>query len=90
MADTLREKLQGAQGDSEFLITVVADIRGFSTFSKIHESPDIAMYIKRFYIQLMDNFFTNAHFFKPTGDGMLMAFPYKEDSLKDVSSKVIE
>ena len=40
-----RESLDTAEGHSEFIIVVVVDIRGFSAFSKRHESPDTAMYI---------------------------------------------
>jgi hypothetical protein len=46
------DALVDAQGRSEFVIVVVADIRGFSRFSTVNESPNIAMFIKRFYLQL--------------------------------------
>ena len=85
----LRDLLAEAQGKSEFVIAVVADVRGFSTFSKQHESTDIAMFIKRFYMRLMDDYFSKAGFFKTKGDGLLMTFPYSESNLQDVAHYVI-
>lgn len=85
----LRDQLAEAQGKSEFVIVVVADVRGFSAFSKRHESTDIAMFIKRFYMRLMDDYFAEAGFFKTKGDGLLMTFPYSETNLQQVSRYVI-
>jgi class 3 adenylate cyclase len=89
MAQTFAEALIDAQGRSEFVIVVVADIRGFSAFSTTNESPNIAMFIKRFYLQLINKYFKGANFVKPTGDGLLMTFPYSEQSLLKVSERVI-
>ncbi len=85
-ADSLVE----AQGRSEFVVVVVADIRGFSRFSTINESPNIAMFIKRFYLQLINQYFKTANFIKPTGDGLLMTFAYDEKNLADVCARIIE
>src|SRR5947207_7860116 len=89
MAHTFAEALVDAQGRSEFVIVVVADIRGFSKFSTTNESPNIAMFIKRFYLQLINKYFKEANFVKPTGDGLLMTFPYSERNLLAVSENVI-
>jgi class 3 adenylate cyclase len=89
MPQTFAEALVDAQGRSEFVIVVVADIRGFSAFSTTNESPNIAMFIKRFYLQLINRYFKDANFVKPTGDGLLMTFPYSEKNLFAVSEKVI-
>ena len=48
------------------------------------------MLIKRFYLQLIDEYFTKATFFKPTGDGMLIVFPYGEKTLRTMAAEVIE
>jgi len=87
--EKLRCALENAQGISEFVIVVVCDVRGFSDFSTLHESPDIAMYIKRLYLQLLTKYFPTAKFAKPTGDGLLLIFPYTEDSLQVVAKQVI-
>ena len=74
----LRDLLAESQGRSEFVIVVVTDVRGFSAFSKRHESTDIAMFIKRFYMRLIDDYFSKASFFKTKGDGLLLASPIQK------------
>lgn len=90
MIKSFSKQLGNAQGKSEFVIVVVCDIRGFSSFSTIHESPDIAMFIKRFYLQLINKYFSEAAFVKPTGDGLLMIFKYSEINLHEVSNYVFK
>lgn len=90
MIKSFSKLLENAQGRSEFVIVVVCDIRGFSSFSTIHESPDIAMFIKRFYLQLITKYFAKAAFVKPTGDGLLMVFKYSEKTLYEVTDYVFK
>lgn len=90
MLSRFLDSLVDAQGRSEFVIVVVVDIRGFSRFSTRHESPDIAMFIKRFYLRLINDYFPTASFVKPTGDGLLMTFRYDEKSLSEVAKVVID
>ncbi len=85
----LRKLLGKAEGVSEFIVAVNVDIRGFSAFSRQVESPDAAMYVKRVYMRLVDDFLTGASFFKPTGDGLLLTFPYNENNLKEVFNATI-
>lgn len=47
------------------------------------------MYIKRLYIQLITKYFPTAEFVKPTGDGLLLIFPYTEKTLREVAERVI-
>jgi class 3 adenylate cyclase len=85
MKDSLRQALEDAIGTTEFLITIVGDIRGFSTFSQRHESEEVALFIKRVYIKLIDEYFPFCDYFKATGDGLLLGVHYDE---KDVREKV--
>jgi class 3 adenylate cyclase len=85
----LINQLENAEGRSEFLISVVSDIRGFSQFSTVHESPDLAMFIKRFYLKLLQIYFKDVSFAKPTGDGLLMLFKYNEKTLPAVAEQVL-
>ena len=78
MLTGFREFLQDAEGRSEFIIATMCDIRDFSQFSTIHESPDLAMFIKRFYLKLLDEYFADVAFAKPTGDGLILVFRYSE------------
>jgi class 3 adenylate cyclase len=90
MHRAFRQALTDATGRSEFVIVVVADIRGFSAFSKERESPDTAMYIKRVYTRLIDEYFAPASFYKPTGDGLLVTIPYTENNLADIANKTVD
>jgi hypothetical protein len=47
------------------------------------------MFIKRFHLQLINKYFKEANFVKPTGDGLLMTFPYSETNLLKVSERVL-
>lgn len=85
-----RQYLDTAEGYSEFIIVVVVDIREFSPFSRRHESPDTAMYIKKVYKRLIDDYFATASFQKPTGDGLLVTIRYAESTLKEVASNTIK
>lgn len=89
MLDNLISKFKNANGRSEFVIAAVCDIRGFSAFSKDHEAPDIAMFSKRFYVKLLEEYFADTNFAKATGDGLLLLFRYSEDTLQDVAGSVL-
>ena len=89
MIEKLIKKIESAEGRSEFVIVVVCDVRGFSKFSTERESPDTAMFIKRFYLQLLTLYFTEAAFAKLTGDGLIIIYKYNEQTLGEVSDNVI-
>jgi class 3 adenylate cyclase len=86
-----RNLLDRARGQSQHVIVVFCDIRGFSVFSNSQgrESTDVAMLIKRFYISLLDNYFPNAQFAKPTGDGLVLVFEYTTETLHTVATTVM-
>lgn len=88
--ETLRDQLIRAQGRSEFVIAVFVDVRGFSRFSKVTESPDSAMFIKRFYLKLLDDYFPDASFCRPTGDGLMLIFRFDEENLPEVSKYILD
>ncbi|MCE5180245.1 MAG: hypothetical protein LLG15_00440 [Betaproteobacteria bacterium] len=79
MLDDLINKFRDAEGRSEFVIIVVCDIRNFSGFSTEREAPEMAIFISKFYEKLLSDYFTDAVFAKPTGDGLIMAFKHKSN-----------
>lgn len=89
MLSELINKFKNANGRSDFVIVVVCDIRGFSSFSKDHEAPDIAMFSKRFFVKLLEEYFVDADFAKSTGDGMLLLFKYSENNLQELADQVL-
>jgi class 3 adenylate cyclase len=81
----------GARGESRHVVVAVADIRGFSKFSHSHDSADVATYVSKLYLRLIELFggISEEFFFKPTGDGLLMVFPFEESELKRTFSAVV-
>ncbi len=84
-----RKLLEKATGASRTVLVVNADVRDFSVFSTKVESSDIALYIKRLYIKLIDEYFSNAAFYKPTGDGLLIVIPYDEETLQKTIAQTL-
>jgi class 3 adenylate cyclase len=81
--------LATAEGDPEWVIAVFLDIRGFSAFSQSKESPQTAIYIRRVYERMLDDYFSSASFYKPTGDGLMVILPFTPATLKKVSANAI-
>jgi len=86
----LKKLLEGATGESQHIIAIVLDIRGFTLFCERVDSLDVATYIKKAYMKILDVYFPDAAFFKPTGDGLLVIIHYDEKSLKANVNKTIE
>ena len=85
-----RQLLKDATGASEFVIAANIDIRGFSSFSTRVESPETAIFLKRVYSRIIEDYFSDASFFKPTGDGLLIIVPYSELNLQDVLPDTVQ
>src|ERR1043166_1205127 len=78
-----RKLLNDAEGNAEHVIAIYADVRGFSEFSQDVESTDVAMFVKRVYAKLIDKYFSNAVYFKSTGDGLMIILRYTEKTLQE-------
>lgn len=78
-----RELLHSAEGQSRRVVVVFLDVRGFSSFAGIAESTDTAEFLKTVYIKVLDEYFPDAEFFKPTGDGLLILLDYTRENLRD-------
>lgn len=85
----LREGLDDAVGVPEYAIIVYADIRGFSDFSKDHESHDVATYIRAVFMQMIDEYFPFGTFYKSIGDGLLITVHFNRDNVLDMISKSV-
>jgi class 3 adenylate cyclase len=90
MTQKLKDQLSGATGDSRFVVVVFLDIRGFSSFAKLAESSESAVFLKSAYTSIMDDYFGDASFFKPTGDGLLVILDYEEENLEEVVQMAVE
>lgn len=90
MHRVFREKLDDAKGVSEFVIVLNIDIRGFSDWSLEVDSAQTALFIKKIYAKLIDRYFEQAAFLKPTGDGLLVVLTFEEDEVADSVTRVVE
>ena len=72
MNEGFRKLLEKATGKSQYIIVIVLDIRGFTPFCQIADSLDVATYIKKIYMKIIDDYFPDASFYKPAGDGLLI------------------
>lgn len=89
MLKKLISKLEQSRGQSEYVIAVVVDIRGFSSFSTTHQAPDVGTFIAKFYTALLKRYFSKAVYVKPTGDGLLIIFPFTENTLNSDSEEIV-
>jgi len=85
-----REALNEATGGSQRIVVAIIDIRDFSSFSQRCDSVDVAAFIRKVYMKIIDSYFSFASFYKSTGDGLLLTVPWEEENLKEMSQKVIE
>lgn len=87
----LKEHLHSAVGESRFVVVVFLDVRGFSSFAKIAESSESAVFLKCIYTKILDDYFPTASFFKPTGDGLLIVLDFQdEDTLRTTVANAVE
>jgi len=90
MHNEFKKLLKNATGRSEHVIVINLDIRGFTSFCQQVESLQVAAYITRVYSAILEKFFANASYYKPTGDGLIVIIPYDKEALKDVAKKTME
>lgn len=89
MNSTFTELISQAKGRSEWVIVIFFDIRDFSRFSERVEAPNIALYLKKVFTKVIDNYFPSAFFCKSTGDGLLIIHTFDDDNLQEVLNQVI-
>lgn len=80
----LRAYLTDAEGESDLVVVVFLDVRGFSSFAGMAESSEAALFLRRMYIRVLDDYFPDAAFFKPTGDGLMIIRHVETTTLHEV------
>ncbi|MFZ1154621.1 MAG: hypothetical protein WAN93_06930, partial [Solirubrobacteraceae bacterium] len=81
-----QDLLKNATGRSEFVLAANLDIRGFSDWSRRVESSQTILYLTKIYPKLIEAYFAEDWFFKPTGDGLLLVRPFVESELEQLVS----
>ncbi len=74
----LQKLLASAEGQSQKVVAVFIDVRGFSSWTA--ESTEVADYLKSAYNRILTKHFDDAGFFKLTGDGMMLIYPFNNVS----------
>ena len=90
MLQDFRKLLDDAVGTTEHVIAIVVDIRGFSNFCSDKESFDVANYIKTVYANIIDNFFPETSYLKPTGDGLLIIMKCPTKGLQEFIAEQVK
>ncbi len=90
MHNFFREKLKDAYGESKFVVVLNVDVRGFSKFSKMVDSAESALFVKKVFIKFLQNYFSSASYYKSTGDGLIIIYDISEDSLKSTTNQIID
>lgn len=85
----LKKLLHGAKGESGFVLAQFLDVRGFSSFARMAESSEAAVFLRGFYTQVLDDYYPNATFFKPTGDGLLIIHEVTDENLHEIVPSVV-
>ena len=89
MHKELLKLLEKATGRSEHVIAVNLDIRSFTPFCETEDSLNVATYITRVYLKIINDYFKNISFYKPTGDGLIIIIPYDRENLREVARLTI-
>lgn len=86
------DRLRAARGESCQVIAVFVDVRGFSAFAGVAESSDTAIYLRDMYTKVVEKYFSDCDYFKPTGDGLMLIQELKahDDEVKSATQKVID
>jgi len=79
----LMDALPDAEGFSDLVVVVFLDVRGFSSFAGMAESSEAAIFLRRMYLNILQEYFPDATFFKPTGDGLMIIRHFDRDSLAE-------
>jgi class 3 adenylate cyclase len=86
---TFKKLLPGAHGDTELVVAINLDIRGYTRFSESVDSVLALLYMRKVFEKLTADYFKKASFFKSTGDGLLLVVPWEDHNLELVVAEVV-
>ena len=84
------ELIKDAEGRSEYVMAIALDIRGFTAFCQTIDSVDVATYIKKLYVKILDEYFPNSTYSKPMGDGLFITIRYDEENLEALTNELVD
>jgi class 3 adenylate cyclase len=74
----LKQLLHDSHGETQKVVAMFLDVRGFTSFAGLAESPDAADFLKSAYTKMIDRHFADADYFKLTGDGLMVIYGFTE------------
>src|SRR5262245_46560663 len=74
--------LRDATGESQAVVAVFIDVRGFSEFARTVESVDAAIFLRKLYVAVLSEHLPMASFAKTTGDGLMVIIEYAETDVE--------
>jgi class 3 adenylate cyclase len=87
----LSKLLHSATGVQQKVVAMFLDVRGFTSFAGLAESPDAADFLKSAYTRMLDDHITEPAYFKLTGDGMMVIYTFVDrDSLTTVLNRTVD
>lgn len=90
MNKKFQKLLENAEGRSDYIIAVCVDIRDFTPFCQRVDSYLTGIYIKKVYLKIINGYFKDAIFYKPAGDGLLIAIKCKEEDMKAIAKSTLD
>jgi hypothetical protein len=83
------EQIKKSKGMSEYVISLFIDIRGFTDFCGQVDSRNVATYISKLYVKILDEYFPDVTYTKPMGDGLFIAIRYEEEQVVELCNAVM-
>jgi class 3 adenylate cyclase len=87
----LVKQLEKATGQTQHIAVLIFDVRGFTNFCKTEgDSVNITNFVKRIYIKVIGEYFPDATYYKPTGDGLLIIFSCSPGKEVAITKSIVE
>lgn len=89
MYKNLKEQLLKSNAESQFVIAVNVDIRGFTDFCRRSKDAEVSLFLQTIYLRITSEYFPTVEFCKPTGDGLMIVIPYQKESFSESMNSVL-
>jgi class 3 adenylate cyclase len=85
----LRELLETSEGSAAMVLAVFLDIRGFTRFASQKESTETAEFLRHMFLRIVEGYFPDHAFFKPTGDGLMIVQNLTRATVRDTINATV-
>ena len=88
VAERVQNETKGLRAVERAQLWAYLTMPGFAAFAERTESVDTALYLKKLYEVLLEDYFGTCTFAKPTGDGLMLIFEFTEADLQEIVQTV--